>query len=338
MNPWFPTCYDPAETPLHEDSPIFGTRHGDDGQFTPTLRDDGQFTPTLRDDSPSLTATEHDSDAEVIAKRMRIECDETLIDLCDYHIVDSYSPEATGSWGSFVQCIDETSSILSATVLEGSSTVLDPEIHGATLVDDQFVPAGDGDSSDSLCGWNHPPSSPLVETPWTESEFDSQLTVNDNPAEAIKPLLPSPCHFTQCPTFMLSVFEVLQFDRGQPWLEEAMVFNRLGSDWDFNVSACGDAIATIADNARQFIIGITVHPRWRFFECAGGKYSKMFEKMVLIYAANTSKPWRPESTGCMEILQIARFQASHSGQCLNIAKGADKPSDGSPHFLYVCWN
>ena len=56
-------------------------------------------------------------------------------------------------------------------------------------------------------------------------------------------------------------------------------FNRLDEDWDHNVSEVAIAIAGIAREAREFKIGIAVDPKWRWFECAGGAYSKRFTKI-----------------------------------------------------------
>ena len=113
-------------------------------------------------------------------------------------------------------------------------------------------------------------------------------------------------------------------------------FNRLDEDWDHNVSEVAIAIAGIAREAREFKIGITVDPKWCWFTCAGGAYSKRFTKMTLVYVANSSKPKHRHSTGNMEIAQIEKFK--YDDRCLNVADGGETPSGGSPHFCYVVSN
>ena len=98
------------------------------------------------------------------------------------------------------------------------------------------------------------------------------------------------------------------------------------------------AITSIALGSRQFKIGICLDPKWRWFVCAGGAYSKSFTKMTLVYVAKSSKPKHSESTGNMEIAQIEKFRYPRYPNCLNEAPGGEMPSDGSPHFCYVVSN
>ena len=173
---------------------------------------------------------------------------------------------------------------------------------------------------------------------------DSQLTEYDDdhwPAPSPKrQRCPSPpSHFTKSNDFWDSVVKVFTHYMNAAWFATAdKTFDDLGDDWERNVSTVARAIESIALNSNQFKIGICLDPKWRWFVCAKGYYSKHFTKMTLVYAAPSSKPKHSESTGNMEKAQIEKFNTPCYPNCLNKAPGGEMPSDGSPHFCYVVSN
>ena len=77
-----------------------------------------------------------------------------------------------------------------------------------------------------------------------------------------------------------------------------------------------------------FYIGITENPTQRFFDHqVVGNWSQM----IILLEAETSA-----TTGAFEydLLQIYRG----SPKCLNVGRGEEHMSGGSPHFLYVVVN
>jgi len=167
--------------------------------------------------------------------------------------------------------------------------------------------------------------------------FDSQLTQNENPSVSSQPaeLTPPPSHFTQQPQFWDKVHERVHGYLGQPWLGEASSLDRLTPDFNMNADVCAQAIQEITSIAINFKIGITCDPHWRFFYCSKGHYAQRFDKMVLVYVADTSKPKKIGSTGMMEKEQIKRF--GHLPGCENVGKGGERPSDVIPHFMYIVY-
>ena len=172
--------------------------------------------------------------------------------------------------------------------------------------------------------------------------WDSQATededTNDPPPPPKRQRCTSqPCHFSKSDEFWDSVEKVVTYYMNDAWFSTAdRIFDNLSEDWDRNVSLVATAIKDIAIEAREFKIGICLDPKWRWFVCAGGAYSKSFTKMTLVYVAKSSKPKDRESTGNMEIAQIQKFKSYLN--CLNEAPGGEMPSDGSPHFCYVVSN
>ena len=149
-----------------------------------------------------------------------------------------------------------------------------------------------------------------------------------------QPYTSPPCHFSKSCEFWDSVEKVVTSYMDDAWFSiDDRMFNDLNEDWDHNVSGVAIAINDIAIEAREFKIGICVDPKWRWFVCAGGAYSKSFTKMTLVYVANSSKPKDRRSTGNMEIAQIEKFKSYVN--CANRAPGGEMPSNGSPHFCYV---
>jgi hypothetical protein len=220
--------------------------------------------------------------------------------------------------------------------------VVDDDSLAPTLVQESLTQHSDlpdvVNDSDDLCGWLAPPQNPADVDTIEGTMFDSQLTANDDPmADSAPTTPPRPCHYTQCDKFWDSVNSDLEHYIKQPWIKKGFSFDCIGSDWEDNVNACGNAIAAIADAATEFKIGICRDPHWRYFYCDDGDYSKRFTQMVLIYVSNTSDPKKLHSSGLMEIEQIARFRDAYTG-CLNKAGGGEGASAGSPHFMYVVWN
>mgnify|MGYP000594685715 CR=1 FL=1 len=175
-----------------------------------------------------------------------------------------------------------------------------------------------------------------------DEAWDSQATEDEDPNYPAPPpkrqrCTSPPCHFTKSDEFWDSVEKVVTHYMDDAWFSIAdRIFDNLSEDWDRSVSAVATAIKDIAIEAREFKIGICVDPKWRWFVCAGGEYSKRFTKMTLVYVAKSSKPHNRESTGNMEIAQIEKFKCYQ--HCLNEAPGGEMPSDGSPHFCYVVSN
>ena len=173
-----------------------------------------------------------------------------------------------------------------------------------------------------------------------DEAWDSQRTEDEDPNYPAPPpkrqrCTSPPCHFTKSDDFWGSVEKVVTHYMNDEWFSTAD-FNDLSEDWERNVSTVARAINSIALGSRQFKIGICRDPKWRWFVCDGGKYSKNFTKMTIVYAAKSSKPKHSESTGNMEIAQIEKFKSDDN--CLNKADGGEMPSDGSPHFCYVVSN
>ena len=200
----------------------------------------------------------------------------------------------------------------------------------------------DAESADGLLDlleatWNQPAKEEDEDEAW-----DLQLTEDEDPNYPAPPpkrqrCTSPPCHFTKSDEFWDSVEKVVTHYMDDAWFSTAdRTFNDLNEDWEHNVSTVATAIKSIALGSRQFKIGICLDPKWRWFVCAGGAYSKSFTKMTLVYVAKSSKPKHRESTGNMEITQIEKFK--DYGNCLNRAPGGEMPSNGSPHFCYVVSN
>ena len=172
---------------------------------------------------------------------------------------------------------------------------------------------------------------------------DSQLTEYDDdhwpaePSPKRQRCTSPPRHFTKSGEFWESVEKEVRYYMNDEWFSTAD-FNDLSEDWERNVSTVERAVKSIALGSMEFKIGICRDPKWRWFVCNGGKYSKQFTKMTIVYVAKSSKPKHSESTGNMEIAQISKFKNESYPHCLNEAPGGEMPSDGSPHFCYVVSN
>ena len=202
----------------------------------------------------------------------------------------------------------------------------------------------DAESADGLLDlleatWNQPAKEEDEDEAW-----DSQATEDEDPNYPAPPpkrqrCTSPPCHFTKSDEFWGSVEKVVTHYMKDAWFSTAdKTFDDLSEDWERNVSTVARAINSIALGSRQFKIGICRDPKWRWFVCNGGAYSKQFTKMTLVYVAPSSKPEHSESTGNMERAQISKFKNESYPHCENIAPGGEMPSDGSPHFCYVVSN
>jgi hypothetical protein len=179
----------------------------------------------------------------------------------------------------------------------------------------------------------------------TSSAFDSELTEDEDPnypppcpaPKRLKLYTSPPCHFTKSDEFWDSVAKVVTSYMDDAWfsMDEGPTLDRLGEDWDRNVSAVTTAITGIAREAQLFKIGITEDPKHRWFVCDNGNYSNTFTKMTVVYVATSSKKLHHQSTGNMERTQISKFKTDE--KCMNKAPGGEGASDGSPHFCYVVW-
>ena len=95
-----------------------------------------------------------------------------------------------------------------------------------------------------------------------------------------------------------------------------------------------------SDQVETFMVGICERPdlRWEDPEIGGYKPAQHFDEMYLLFASMTSKKknhkWSHASTGLVETRLIDSFEGN--GKMLNKpGTGGDKPSEGSPHFLYL---
>jgi len=336
----------------HEDDPLFGS------SFPPMHEEDAIFPLSNNHTTPPSGAVRHVADTLLVddqdtsfADTLRI--DDTLV-VDDTLLVDDF---ADTLW-------DEDDVMVDAYVtadddgLDGSQPVghggpesdadglepvqdLNHVASGSALGIEATVQEGPLDAfnldmwlQDSL---RVPAPCPTDSSKPADDTFDSQLTQNENPGVSSQPteLPPPPSHFTQQKDFWDKVAYRLHGLLGQPWLGEAPSLDRLTPDFQRNADVCAQSIQHVISSATHFKIGITCDPRWRFFECDDGDYAKNFDKMVLVYAAETSKPKKMDSTGMMEIEQIARFK--HLPGCENVSGGGDRPSEGSPHFMYVVY-
>lgn len=349
----------PSLIAMHEDSPIFGPCNDTSPPPPLTLGHCNDASPppplTHHEDSPvfgnaDATMLEaaagmmleadrwHALEAEMMSEPETIEDIDMISSGAATIIADADLIAATIADADAIiagaNCVDTYADTIAETYLD--TAVSDDEVACPSA---SIVAACDGD--DLLLAWFDNKTPRVVEPIREENTWDSQLTQNDNPGERTPELAPLPCHFSQCPKFQASVEESLK-EHGMRktdtwrWLEQGITFNCLGPDWESNVNACTDAIANIVNHAAKFKIGICLDPHWRFFECGGRvKYEHEYKKMVLIYAAKSSKKWDSESTGHMEKILIDRFR--HRDTCMNKAGGGGGASDGSPHFLYVVW-
>jgi hypothetical protein len=189
----------------------------------------------------------------------------------------------------------------------------------------------------SLCALLEQSLPPAVKEESSEEQWDTQLTDNDNPGLPDRALpVPLPLHWTIDPLFWESYFYRIESYMEDDWFDQSDCLNFLKPPWEQNCELVTDAIQSIVSRCTEFKIGITLDPRYRFFRCAFGEYSKRFSNMTIVYTAPFSRPHKLHSTGMMETIQIAKFK-SRTG-CLNVAPGGEGASAGSPHFLYVVSN
>ena len=123
---------------------------------------------------------------------------------------------------------------------------------------------------------------------------DSQLTEYDDDHWPAEPppkrqrCTSPPRHFTKSNEFWDSVAKEVRYYMDDEWFSTAdKTINDLSEDWERNVSTVARAINSIALGSRQFKIGICRDPKWRWFVCNGGKYSKEFTKMTIVILVNS---------------------------------------------------
>jgi len=114
---------------------------------------------------------------------------------------------------------------------------------------------------------------------------------------------------------------------GRPRHDRAALVNMQaeGTSFDAALRLCRSRLAAIVRASVGFYIGITEDPRRRFAEhCERMEWERM---TLLVQAANSS------TTGSLERALLADFGQSY--MCLNIGRGGERASGGSPHFLYM---
>jgi len=114
---------------------------------------------------------------------------------------------------------------------------------------------------------------------------------------------------------------------GRPRHERAALVNMQSERTSFDAALrlCRSRLAVIVRANVGFYIGITEDPRRRFAEhCERMEWERM---TILVQAASSS------TTGSLEKALLADFGQSY--MCLNIGRGGERASGGSPHFLYV---
>ena len=136
--------------------------------------------------------------------------------------------------------------------------------------------------------------------------------------------------------FWKSVTISLQEPRMQLWCK-CDFFDHAPADFASCLIASASFITGSISGTYQYKIGITnnIMGRWLSDEIGyalNKKHPWLF--MAILYAAPTSKPAVPYSTGCFE-KQLCALLA-YDPDCINrMGAGADCPSRGSPHFCYV---
>ena len=230
--------------------------------------------------------------------------------------------------------VDET---MPGSPLSVASTIVQ-ESRPPTPVDESMPGSLDFADGDDFCGLLL--STQQLLDPY-DSQFDSQVTVR-SPTPPLRRLLPRapsplPYHFTQDLSFWDSVKDTFFSYMYDDWFEWGRSLDMLGRCWEDNVAICSNLILSIVNAASEFKIGITVDPKWRYFECGNGAYSRQFTKMTIVYAAQNSKKAIQDSSGMMEVELIAKFRFKYPG-CLNKSIGGEGASAGSPHFTYIVHN
>ena len=97
----------------------------------------------------------------------------------------------------------------------------------------------------------------------------------------------------------------------------------LGSEEDIG-TRCRSAVAHTIAHGSYFYIGITASPTQRWLQA----HSQSFDRMLVIHAATTSA-----ATAQVERSLLTTFR--EHAQCLNVGPGGERPSSGSPHYVYI---
>ena len=91
--------------------------------------------------------------------------------------------------------------------------------------------------------------------------------------------------------------------------------------------------STIATQAGSFYIGITEDPLSRWYGRDGVPgHCRAYSYMIVLYEARSSS-----STATLERLLIAHYHEPGFLRCLNVGRGGERASAGSPHYLYVAF-
>ena len=192
----------------------------------------------------------------------------------------------------------------------------------------------------------------------SDSEWDSQLTANENPNEPKAPLHhvlfddheegnPSIKHWSLDPNFLSSVNAVLEKMDNEPCFNADFLIKSDLTDFDTCFTSAIDFIEAHVSGWDLFKIGITENPwlRWHNTSFGYAWEADDWNCMFLLYCAPTSKhkvlvtdspatkALKLTSTGAMEIQLVEHFQ--EYPECKNTGRGGECPSGGSPHFTYV---
>ena len=192
----------------------------------------------------------------------------------------------------------------------------------------------------------------------SDSEWDSQLTANENPNEPKAPLHhvlfddheegnPSIKHWSLDPNFLSSVNAVLEKMDNEPCFNADFLIKSDLTDFDTCFTSAIDFIEAHVSGWDLFKIGITENPwlRWHNTSFGYAWEADDWNCMFLLYCAPTSKhkvlvtdspatkALKLTSTGAMEIRLVEHFQ--EYPECKNTGRGGECPSGGSPHFTYV---
>ena len=164
-------------------------------------------------------------------------------------------------------------------------------------------------------------------------------------------------HWSKSEKFWDGINSVLRRCQGMEWFDRHVLDLLDLDDFEGCVQAlCAFINSNIGNDDQQMIgvrepwqrfkIGITENPwpRWNMYQQEKERGIK-WHHMSVVYAAPTSKSntqfqsgrelaLRQTSTGSMEKILIK--QCARIPQCINHPNsGGERPSDGSPHFVYI---
>ena len=206
--------------------------------------------------------------------------------------------------------------------------------------------------------WQQPPVLLTPHQQDSDSEWDSQLTANENPNEPTAPLHhvlcddhgesnPSIKHWSLDPNFLNSVNAVLEKMDNELWFNADFLIRSDLTDFDKCFTSAIDFIEARVSGWDRFKIGITENPwlRWHNTSFGYGLEANDWNCMFLLYCSPTSKhnvlvtdspatkALKLTSTSAMEVQLVEHFR--EYPECKNTGPGGECPSNGSPHFTYV---